>query len=58
MLARVTKMLTAMLSSGAIRPHIGNAFAFAQLPQALAALAERRTTGKAILKLADKGASS
>ena len=57
MLARVTKKVTAMLSSGAIRPHIGNAFAFAQLPQALAALAERRTAGKAILTLADKGAS-
>ena len=58
MLARVTQRLTTMLTSGAIRPHIGNEFAFEQLPQALAALAERRTTGKAILIVADKDAAS
>lgn len=58
MVARVTQALTAMLTSGAIRPHIGGAFPFTQLPQALTALAERRTAGKVILTLADKDASS
>ena len=53
MIARVTRALTAMLSSGAIRPHIGGTYPFTQLPQALTALAERRTTGKVILTLKD-----
>jgi NADPH2:quinone reductase len=56
MVTRVTQRLTSMLASGAIRPHIGAAFPFAQLPQALTALAERRSTGKVILTL--KEASS
>jgi NADPH2:quinone reductase len=58
MLKRVTQRLAALLEQGAIRPHIGNVFAFNQLPDALAALAERRTTGKAILTIADKDARS
>lgn len=58
MIARVTQRLTAMLSAGAIRPHIGSIFPFRQLPLALAALAERRTTGKVILTIADKDVSS
>jgi len=53
MLARVASALTTMLSSGAIRPHIGGAYPFTLLPQALAALAERRTSGKVILTLKD-----
>jgi NADPH2:quinone reductase len=57
MLGRVTQRLRTMLSSGAIRPHIGDTFSFAQLPKALAALAQRRTTGKAILTLAPKDPS-
>ncbi len=57
MLARVSQRLSTMLTSGAIRPHIGNTFAFEELPQALAALAARRTTGKAILTIADKDAA-
>jgi len=58
MVARVTQRLTSMLSAGAIRPHIGGTFPFTELPQALTALAERRSTGKVILTLADKDASS
>lgn len=54
MLARVALRLTAMLQSGAIHPHIGNAYSFAQLPEALTALAERRTMGKVILSLAEQ----
>jgi NADPH:quinone reductase len=54
MLARVAHKLTALLQSGAIRPHVGDAFSFVQLPEALTALAERRTTGKVILTLADQ----
>lgn len=57
MLARVAQRLSAMLTAGTIRPHIGNVFAFEDLPQALTALAERRTTGKAILTVADKDAA-
>jgi NADPH2:quinone reductase len=49
MLARVTRQLTALANRGAIRPHIGESFAFEELPRALAALAERRTTGKVLL---------
>jgi NADPH:quinone reductase len=49
MLARVTARLTKLLQSGAIRPHIDKTFSFDELPQALAALSERRTTGKLIL---------
>jgi NADPH2:quinone reductase len=52
MLARVTERLSALIASGAIRPHIGAVFPFDELPQALAALGERGTTGKVILKTA------
>jgi NADPH:quinone reductase len=58
MLERVATRIASMLASGDIRPHIGNTFAFTQLPEALAALAERRTTGKVILAVADKDRSS
>jgi NADPH2:quinone reductase len=54
MLARIAQHLTSLLASGAIHPHIGKEFPFAQLPQALTALAERHITGKAILSLTDK----
>jgi len=54
MLARVSEKLTAMARDGAIRPHIGGSFAFENLPQALAALGERRTAGKAVLTLTSK----
>ena len=49
MLTRVTRELTALMTSGALRPHIGARFPFNQLPQALASLAERRSTGKVLL---------
>lgn len=51
MLARVSDRLTAMARDGVIRPHIGESFAFEDLPRALAALAQRRTAGKAVLTL-------
>lgn len=54
MLSRVSQRLATLLASGAIRPHVGATFSFAQLPEALAALAGRRTTGKVILTIADK----
>ena len=49
MLARVTSRLTELAEAGAIQPHIGETFAFDQLPQALTALSERRTTGKVLI---------
>jgi NADPH2:quinone reductase len=52
MLARTTKWLSALAANGAFRPHIGAVFPFAELPKALAALGERGTTGKVILKTA------
>jgi len=54
MLARVSGKLAAMAQDGAIRPHIGRSFAFEDLPQALRALAERRTTGKVVLAIGSK----
>jgi NADPH2:quinone reductase len=49
MLARVVSKLTSLVTTGAVRPHIGARFAFEQLPQALTTLAERRSTGKVLL---------
>lgn len=54
MLARVARRMTEWLRAGTIHPHIGGTYPFAQLPDALAALAGRRTTGKVVLTLADK----
>lgn len=51
MLARVTTHLNKLAEAGAIRPHIGASFPFDQLPQALAALSERRTTGKVVIDI-------
>jgi NADPH2:quinone reductase len=53
MLERVSRHLADLLRAGVIAPHIGASFAFAQLPAALAALAERRTTGKLVLTFND-----
>jgi len=53
MLARIAGELAELLAMGAIRPHIGATFAFEQLPQALAALRGRRTTGKILLLIGD-----
>lgn len=53
MLERVWRRLAEMLQAGAITPHIGASFSFAQLPAALTALAERRTTGKLVLTFTD-----
>lgn len=52
MLARTTGRLSELAASGAFRPHIGAVFPFNELPQALAALGKRDTTGKVILKTA------
>jgi NADPH:quinone reductase len=54
MLKRVASKLTSLLTTGAIRPHIGARFPFNQLPQALASLAERRSTGKVLLIAPDE----
>jgi len=54
MLARVARRLTELAENGAIRPHIGASFALEELPSALAALAERRTTGKVLLTTGER----
>lgn len=51
MLSRVTARLTELAEAGAIKPHIGETFAFDRLPQALAALSERRTAGKVLIAI-------
>ncbi|MBI3436111.1 MAG: NADPH:quinone oxidoreductase family protein [Proteobacteria bacterium] len=56
MLARVAGRLSSLASEGAIRPHIGARFGLDQLPQALAALAGRRTTGKVLVSVDTKEA--
>ena len=49
-LARLTEQLSTLAAGGAIRPHVGAVFAFDELPKALAALGDRGTTGKVIVK--------
>ena len=51
MLERVNARLSGLLASGAIRPHVGAVYDFDDLPSALADLAERRTTGKVLLRV-------
>ena len=57
MLARVTARLTELAEASAIKPHIGETFAFDQLPQALTALSERRTTGKVLIAVSQDQSS-
>ncbi|MBA2400877.1 MAG: zinc-binding dehydrogenase, partial [Bradyrhizobium sp.] len=54
MLARVTRRLIDLLEAGTVTPHIGDTFAFSQLPQALTTLAERRATGKVVLTFTEE----
>ncbi|MGP0089118.1 MAG: NADPH:quinone oxidoreductase family protein [Xanthobacteraceae bacterium] len=54
MLGRVTRRLLELSAAGAIRPHVGASFSFENLPRALAALGERETTGKTILKISQE----
>ncbi|MGO4713010.1 NADPH:quinone oxidoreductase family protein [Bradyrhizobium sp. 2TAF24] len=56
MLARVSARLTEYLQAGAVRPHIGATFAFDQLPDALRALGDRKTTGKVTISLTHEAA--
>jgi NADPH2:quinone reductase len=51
-IARTNERLSNLVESGEVRPHIGAVFPFDELPQALAALGDRGTTGKVILKTA------
>ncbi|MBI3513019.1 MAG: zinc-binding dehydrogenase [Proteobacteria bacterium] len=51
MLAAIQAKLVAMLAAGAIRPHVERRGGLASLPQALADLAERRSSGKLVLCL-------
>jgi NADPH2:quinone reductase len=46
LLAAIQREIVAMYGAGAIRPHIGETFAFSDLPAALRALDEGRGTGK------------
>lgn len=50
--ARTNERLSSFIANGEVRPHIGAVFPFDELPQALAALGDRGTTGKVILKTA------
>jgi NADPH2:quinone reductase len=54
MLARIAGRLFELAAAGAIQPHIGAVFGFEELPNALAALGARRTTGKAIVKVSSE----
>lgn len=54
MIGRVSARLGECLRSGAIRPHIGATFAFDQLPDALRALGDRKTTGKVTVNLTNE----
>jgi NADPH:quinone reductase len=51
MLARVCERLSRLAGSGAIRPYVSAVYAFEDLPQALTALAERKTTGKVAVRV-------
>jgi NADPH2:quinone reductase len=51
-ITRTNERLSNLVASGEVRPHIGAVFPFDELPQALAALGDRGTTGKVILKTA------
>lgn len=51
MLADATTKLTDLARTGAIKPHIGATFALNRLPQALASLAGRRSTGKVVVNV-------
>ncbi|MDC7786044.1 NADPH:quinone oxidoreductase family protein [Rhodoplanes sp. TEM] len=51
MLARVFARLSDLAARGAVRPHVGAVFGFDGLPAALAALRDRATTGKVILRV-------
>lgn len=51
MLARIAQRMTEFAAGGAFRPHIGAVYPFEDLPMALAALGDRSTTGKVILKV-------
>lgn len=51
MLAKVQPRIVDLLVSGIARPAVGSVFPFAELPQALTALARRKTHGKAVLQL-------
>ena len=43
----------ALAAHGLFRPHIGARFAFAQVPDAYRALAERRVAGKIVIEMID-----
>ncbi len=52
MLARCSRRLIALYDRGAIRPRIVDGYRLADLPDALADLRSRRTTGKLVVRLA------
>ncbi|HKF07958.1 MAG TPA: NADPH:quinone oxidoreductase family protein [Xanthobacteraceae bacterium] len=54
MLARIARKIFDLSAAGTIRPHIGETFAFEDLPIALAALRARETTGKSILRILEE----
>lgn len=53
MLRRVARELADLAVSGAIKPHIGGVFKFADAKAALRALGDRKTTGKAVIIIAE-----
>jgi NADPH2:quinone reductase len=56
MLRRVTDRLAGLLRDRAVTPHIGASFAVDDLPAALQALADRRTTGKVTIRMTNEAA--
>jgi NADPH:quinone reductase len=52
MLTRVAERLSQFAHSGAVRPHVGAVYSFEELPRALTAIAERKTMGKVVLRVA------
>lgn len=53
MLAEMTRRISDLAARGAISPLIGETYPFADLPRALADLAGRKVTGKALLRMGE-----
>lgn len=53
LLERIGRELVAMLQAGTIRPLVDDRYGFEALPQALADIEDRRSTGKLVLRVAD-----
>jgi NADPH2:quinone reductase len=52
LIADVTDRMVAMCADGRLKPHVGTAYEFSDLPRALADLRARRSVGKSVLTVA------